>query len=55
LRSALSALATRSRIPFFVPDSTFNTDNAAMIGVAGYINLLQKKFHPMRADGNLLF
>lgn len=55
LRSRLRDIADDIDIPFFVPSGIFNTDNAAMIAAAGYINFLQKKSHPLRADGNLLF
>jgi tRNA A37 threonylcarbamoyltransferase TsaD len=55
LRSRLRDIAHDIDIPFFVPSGIFNTDNAAMIAAAGYINFLQKKSHPLHADGNLLF
>ena len=55
LREKLSNLAKTQKIKMLVPEKELNTDNAAMIAAAGYINFLQKKSHPLSADGNLLF
>ncbi len=40
-------------VKFFIPPKNFCTDNAAMIGVAGYMNYLKKKNFKMVAKGNL--
>lgn len=55
LRKMLHASCFMLHKKFVVPDFEFNTDNAAMIAAAAYINLLQKKKKPlpMEADGNL--
>ncbi len=37
----------------FVPKFKFCTDNATMIGVAGYLNYLKNKKHKLAAQGNL--
>lgn len=55
LRNALAAEAKARRISFLVPDFEFNTDNAAMIGVAAYMNHLRKKKYPLKANGGLNF
>ncbi len=55
LRTRMKQVAKDAGIPLFVPSMSFNTDNAAMIAAASYINFLQKKSHPLSADGNLLF
>lgn len=51
LREKLSALARKENISFLVAEFTHNTDNAVMIAVAGYLNILTKKKYPLRADG----
>ncbi len=55
LQESLRATAYDLRANFVVPDFQFNTDNAAMIAAAAYINLLQKNKNPlpMEANGNL--
>lgn len=55
LRNALAAEAKARGISFLVPDFEFNTDNAAMIGVAAYMNHLRKKKYPLKANGGLNF
>jgi len=53
LRASLEKIATKKKIGFFVPDASFNTDNAVMIAVAGYVQHLSKKKLPLKAQGNL--
>ncbi len=55
LQSTLRQLANDKNLKFNVPEFQFNTDNAAMIAAAAYINLLQKneKPLPIEADSNL--
>jgi N6-L-threonylcarbamoyladenine synthase len=53
LRSVLKYEAKRTGINFFVAPKKFNTDNAAMIAVAGYMAHLRRKKYSMRANGNL--
>lgn len=55
LRKRLQLEARKSGRNFFVPDFEHNTDNASMIGVAAYINMLKKKKYPLvaRGDANL--
>jgi len=55
LRETLRTTAYELRTNFIVPDFEFNTDNAAMIAAAAYINLLQKnkKRLKIEAQGNL--
>ena len=55
LQESLRATAYGLRANFIVPDFEFNTDNAAMIGAAAYINLLQKNKRRLKieAQGNL--
>ena len=43
----------RKQINFLVADQKYNTDNAVMIAVAGYMTYLRKKKYPMKANGNL--
>ncbi len=38
---------------FLVPSSSYNLDNAAMIGLAGYMAHLRGAHYPLRADGSL--
>src|SRR3989344_5986604 len=52
LRRALQAASRKLRANFFVPPFKFNTDNAAMIGVAGYMQYLKNKTRAIRAQGN---
>ncbi len=53
LRSALQASGQKLEVNFFAPPASLNTDNAAVIGAAGYIAYLQKEALPLSADGNL--
>lgn len=54
LRDELKAKSEERKVKFVVPDFEFNTDNAAMIAAAAYINLLSKKKSPkLEAQGNL--
>ena len=58
LREELTLKMAPYKIPVFLPELGFTTDNAAMIAAAGYLNYLKKK--PMHdswkkivADANL--
>jgi N6-L-threonylcarbamoyladenine synthase len=54
LRDKLKAQSLKLKANFFAPTMDFNTDNAAMIAAAGYINLLAKKPKlKIEAQGNL--
>lgn len=53
LREKLGAEAEKEKMIFLVPGFTFNTDNAAMIGAAGYFNYLRKKNRPLIARGDM--
>jgi N6-L-threonylcarbamoyladenine synthase len=53
LRSELANGAKARGLGFHVADFVYNTDNAAIIGVAAYINLLKEKKYPLRARGDL--
>lgn len=53
LRRALERMAGLVGAQFFVPDFKYNSDNAAMIGVAGYMSHLRKKRYRLTAQGNL--
>lgn len=53
LRKELQKSAHKQDINFLVADVKYNTDNAAMIAVAGYINILRGKNCALRAQGNL--
>ncbi len=54
LRDKLTGLSKELRVFFVAPPMKFNTDNAAMIGVAGYISLAQKKYpRASKARGNM--
>lgn len=55
LREELNAKSYTLNAKFIVPDYEFNTDNAAMIAAAAYIDILQKneKKLPLSANGNL--
>lgn len=43
LRERLSKKADENGLEFFVAEHKYNTDNAVMIAVAGYMNILRKK------------
>lgn len=53
LRTKLAAASRKHRAAFYAPHAKYNTDNAAMIGAAGYFTHLRKKRLPLRADGTL--
>ncbi|MDP1706408.1 MAG: tRNA (adenosine(37)-N6)-threonylcarbamoyltransferase complex transferase subunit TsaD [bacterium] len=53
LRASLKKEATKQKINFFAPANKLNTDNAAMIGVAAYINFLRKKYRPIKVQADL--
>ncbi|MBI4919880.1 tRNA (adenosine(37)-N6)-threonylcarbamoyltransferase complex transferase subunit TsaD [Candidatus Azambacteria bacterium] len=58
LREAMAAKINSCGIPFFAPDLSCATDNAAMIAAAGYFNYLRKKpakdgWKKLEADANL--
>lgn len=53
LRASLKKEATKQKINFFAPANKLNTDNAAMIGVAAYINFLRKKYRPVKVQADL--
>jgi len=53
LRASLSSVARTVRIPFMVAPSEFNTDNAVMIGVAGYMKYISKKKSTIKAQAHL--
>lgn len=53
LRKKFQDVAKKEKIKFFVPEFRHNTDNAVMIAVAGYMNILRNKKYPIRANGNM--
>lgn len=53
LRQALKEACERNGLQFVCPSMEFNTDNAAMIAVAGYISHLTGHSHPLIANSNL--
>jgi N6-L-threonylcarbamoyladenine synthase len=53
LRKELSVISRQLSVNFFAPLMKYNTDNAAMIGVAAYISFLRKKNRAIRAQANL--
>ncbi|MDO8557181.1 MAG: tRNA (adenosine(37)-N6)-threonylcarbamoyltransferase complex transferase subunit TsaD [Candidatus Jorgensenbacteria bacterium] len=53
LRESLKTLSSKLKTNFFVPPITFNTDNAVMIAVAGYMSYLRKKNKRITAQANL--
>jgi N6-L-threonylcarbamoyladenine synthase len=53
LRTVLNAECKKWGVKFFVPPMSLNTDNAAMIGMAGYMRFLQKKKLRLIAQPNL--
>lgn len=53
LRKKLSAMSRKLSVSFIAPPFRYNTDNAAMIGVAGYFAHLRKARYPLRANGTL--
>jgi N6-L-threonylcarbamoyladenine synthase len=53
LRKTMKTETKKANIEFFVPEFKYNLDNAAMIGLAGYMAYARKKKYPMKANGNL--
>ena len=53
LRMFLQAAAKKLGVGFFVPDFEFNTDNAAMIAAAAYIQKLRGRKNRLIAQSNL--
>jgi N6-L-threonylcarbamoyladenine synthase len=53
LRKSLVKEAKKINVGFFAPSPKWNTDNAAMIAVAGYINFLKKRRFKIEAQPNL--
>ncbi|MBM3257433.1 MAG: tRNA (adenosine(37)-N6)-threonylcarbamoyltransferase complex transferase subunit TsaD [Candidatus Liptonbacteria bacterium] len=53
LRKALEKEAKKIGAKFFAPEPEYNTDNAAMIAVAGYMAHLRKKKFKLAAKGSL--
>ncbi len=53
LRETLSGESKKLGAKFFVPDFEFNTDNAAMIAAAAYMQKMRKKSLKMEAQPNL--
>jgi len=53
LRQKLKTESSKLNACFLVPDSEYNTDNAAMIAAAGYFAFLKKKKLPLVANGDL--
>lgn len=53
LREALKAKAASLHASFLAPSFSFNTDNAAMIGVAAHMSILRKKNRRIAAQANL--
>lgn len=53
LRKTLDRMANKNKLEFLAAENRFNTDNAVMIGVAGYLAYLRKKRLPLRANGAL--
>ncbi len=53
LRRKFSLISEELNIRFIAPPQSFNTDNAVMIAVAGYMNILRKKNRKLVADGTM--
>lgn len=53
LRETLKNACKTNGLRFFNPAFEYNTDNATMIAAAAYIQHLQKKKLPLKANGNL--
>jgi N6-L-threonylcarbamoyladenine synthase len=53
LRRALAREAKKIGAMFIAPEAEYNTDNAAMIAVAGYVAHLRKKRYKLEAQGSL--
>lgn len=58
LREEMALKIAPYKIPFFVPELSYTTDNAAMIAIAGYFNHLKRKpkldsWKKIKANANL--
>lgn len=53
LRAFFKKEVKKNDLNFFAPGLKLNTDNAAMISAAAYINFLRKKKKLLKADGNM--
>ena len=53
LRKKFKSLCKKNNLLFFAPDFGYNTDNAAIIGIASYFQLLKNKNYKLKAVGNL--
>jgi len=53
LRHKLKIISQKLQVSFLAPPMNFNTDNAVMIGVAGYMSILRRKNKKLIADGNM--
>ncbi len=53
LRETLAKASKKLKVNFFAPPMTYNTDNAAMIAAAAYIQTLKKKNRRITAQANL--
>lgn len=53
LRASLKLKIKSLKLNFLVPDFAYNTDNAAMIAAAAYINAMTKKKYKLEARGDL--
>ena len=54
LRETIKKESERRGLHFLAPEMKFNTDNAAMIGVAAFVHsLAKKKIYKIEADSNL--
>jgi N6-L-threonylcarbamoyladenine synthase len=54
IRKEIQKLSKSQKIKLLLPKQKLSTDNAIMIGVAGYLNIKSKKAKkPKKADGNL--
>ncbi len=51
LKKNLQKKARELKVKVFVPEFRLNTDNAGMIGIAGYMNFLRGKKHSLKANG----
>lgn len=53
LRDKFKVIGKKLNVNFIAPPMDFNTDNAVMIGVAGYMSVLRKKNRRITAQGNM--
>jgi N6-L-threonylcarbamoyladenine synthase len=56
IRKTFQKLSKELGIDFFIPEIDYSTDNALMIGIAGYFRYLNKKYpktRSLRVNGNL--